>query len=341
MQPTCPRLVLWLSSALVTIACGDVGDDTATETAATSGASITASTQPDSTGAPTTGPGEESGTGTPTTDMATDDTSDTGDVSTDPTATTDETTSETSDTTGDPDPLALPPADGGFDYQLGEAYPPPAGVEIVARDRTASPEPGMYNICYVNGFQAQPDAADWWLGEHPELILRDEMGDPVIDVDWDEMLLDTSTAEKRAALAEIVGEWIAGCAADGFDAVEIDNLDSYARSTGLLTQDAAVATMALYSGAAHAAGLAIAQKNSTELVDRRGEMGADFAVAEECSTYDECGDYVGAYGDAVLMIEYVPDDFQSGCAAWPGHSIVLRDLNLVGPMDGDYVFDAC
>jgi len=70
-------------------------------------------------------------------------------------------------------------------------------------------------------------------------------------------------------------------------------------------------------------------------------MGTDFAVSEECNTYDECGDYVGAYGDAVLMIEYVPGDFQSGCTAWPGHSIVLRDLNLVGPMDGDYVFDAC
>lgn len=343
MQPTCPRLALWFSSALVTVACGDVGDGTATDGAATSDTINASSTPPDSTGSPTTGPGEGTSTGTPTTDLATGDSSD---VSADPTAATattatTETTETTDETTGDPDPLALPPADGGFDYQLGDAYPPPAGVVIVARDRTASPEPGMYNICYVNGFQAQPDAADWWLGEHPELILRDEMGDPVIDVDWDEMLLDTSTAEKRAALAVIVGEWIAGCGADGFDAVEIDNLDSYARSTGLLTQDAAVATMALYSGAAHAVGLAIAQKNSTELVDRRGEMGTDFAVAEECSTYDECGDYVGAYGDAVLMIEYVPDDFQSGCAAWPGHSIVLRDLNLVGPMDGDYVFDAC
>lgn len=243
-------------------------------------------------------------------------------------------------TTGDPS-FALPPVDGGFDYQLGAAYPPPSGVQIVARDRTAAPEPGLYNVCYVNGFQAQPDAADWWLGEHPDLILRDEMGDPVIDVEWDEMLLDTSTPAKRTMLAAIINSWISGCAEHGFDAVEIDNLDSYSRSNGQLTEDAAVETIALYASAAHDAGLAIAQKNSAELLNRRGEMGTDFVVSEQCSTYDECGDYVDAYGDAVLMIEYVESDFNSGCAAWPGHSIVLRDLDLVGPQEAAYVFDAC
>ncbi|MBC8069170.1 MAG: endo alpha-1,4 polygalactosaminidase, partial [Deltaproteobacteria bacterium] len=126
-----------------------------------------------------------------------------------------------------------------------------------------------------------------------------------------------------------------------YDAVEIDNLDSYSRSDGALTQDAAVEYMALLSAASHAAGMAIAQKNSTELVGRKGEMGTDFAVSEECSTYDECGDYVDGYGEAVLMIEYVQGDFEAGCAAWPGYSIVLRDVELVVPGDGGYVFDGC
>jgi hypothetical protein len=237
--------------------------------------------------------------------------------------------------------VQLPPADGGLDYQLGGAYPPPDGVEIVSRDRNASPADGLYNICYVNGFQAQEDEADWWLSEHPDLVLRDNNGDPVIDQDWNEMLLDTSTADKRMALAEIVGGWISGCGDAGFDAVEIDNLDSYSRSNGLLDQDGAVGLMALLSASAHADGMAIAQKNSTELVGRQAEMGTDFVVAEECSRYSECGDYIDAYGDAVLMIEYRQNDFTQGCSDWPDHSIVLRDLDLVTPQNGAYVYDAC
>ncbi|NIR34786.1 MAG: endo alpha-1,4 polygalactosaminidase, partial [Actinobacteria bacterium] len=118
--------------------------------------------------------------------------------------------------------VPLPPANGSFDYQLGEAYPPPAGVVVVARDRNASVAAGLYNVCYVNGFQTQPDEADFWTGERADLLLRDDAGDPIIDPDWDEILLDVTTADKRARLADIVGGWIDGCADAGFDAVEID-----------------------------------------------------------------------------------------------------------------------
>ena len=207
--------------------------------------------------------------------------------------------------------IVLPPANGPFDYQLGGAYPPPTGVTVVSRDRTDAPALGLYNICYVNGFQVQPGEEASW---EPDLILRDANGDPIIDPDWDEWLLDVSSANKRTRIAAVVGGWITGCAADGFDAVEIDNLDSYSRSGGRIAQNDAVAFMALLSGAAHTAGLAIAQKNSTEILSRRSEMGTDFAVAEECSRYDECGDYVGVYGHHVLMIEYRAADFTKGCS---------------------------
>jgi len=237
--------------------------------------------------------------------------------------------------------LRLPPPNAGFDYQLGGAYAPPAGVQIVSRDRTASPAPSLYNICYVNGFQVQPDEESFWLDEHPDLVLRDGSGDPVIDPDWDEMLIDVSTPEKRAAVAAIVGDWIAGCAADGFDAVEIDNLDSFSRSDGLLAEDDAVAAMALFAEAAHAQDLAIAQKNSAELVGRRSELGTDFAVAEECNRYAECGVYVEGYDDLVLVIEYRRADFEDGCAGFPDLSIVLRDVELTTPGDGAYVYDGC
>lgn len=236
--------------------------------------------------------------------------------------------------------LRLPPVDARFDYQLGGAYPPPDGAAVVVRDRRATPAPGVYNICYVNGFQIQPEDAAAWRSQHPDLILRDRHGQPLRDEAWNETLIDVR-ATRRGAVAEIVGAWIAGCKAAGFDAVEIDNLDSYTRSGGLVQDTDAVATMALFSGAAHAAGLAIAQKNAAALVARRAQLGTDFAIAEECSRYAECDAYRDAYAGHVLVIEYRREDFRAACAAYPGLSIVLRDRPLSRPGDPGYVFDSC
>lgn len=242
---------------------------------------------------------------------------------------------------GSPPALTLPPVNAGLDYQLGGPYAPPAGVQIVSRDRGAPPAAGLYNICYVNGFQIQPDEEQLWLGQHPELILRDGQGNPVIDVDWNEMLIDVGTPAKRAAVAAIVGEWIAGCAQTGFAAIEIDNLDSFTRSGGRLTEADAVAAMRLFADAAHGRGLPIAQKNAAELVGRKAELGTDFVVAEECNRYAECGDYTAAYGEHVLVIEYRQADFDAGCRDFPGLSIVLRDRDLVSPGTAGFVFAGC
>lgn len=238
--------------------------------------------------------------------------------------------------------MTLPTANRQFDYQLGGAYPPPAGTEVVARDRTEAPAAGVYGICYVNGFQTQPGEGDWWLAEHPELVLRDGNGDPVIDPGWpDEMLLDVTTPEKRDGIAAIVGGWIEGCRDDGYQGVEIDNLDTYSRSGGRISEDDAVATAALFAGRAHAASLAIAQKNSLEIIDRRAEMGFDFAVAEECNAFDECAGYVEGYGDLVFVIEYSDAPFAQGCADFPALSIIRRDLQLTTPSNPDYRYDDC
>jgi len=239
-----------------------------------------------------------------------------------------------------PAPRRLPPHNAGLDYQLGGAYPPPAAAGIVARDREALPAPGRYNVCYVNGFQAQPGDDAMWAAM--DLILEDASGQPVIDPDWNEALLDVRTPTKRTAIAAIVGGWIAGCKRAGFDAIEIDNLDSYARSRGLLTEDHAVAMMRLFADAAHAEGLPIGQKNAAELVGRRAELGTDFVVTEECNRYRECDVYVGAYGDDVLVIEYRRADFTTGCTTWGARlSIALRDLDLVPAGQPGYVYDGC
>lgn len=254
----------------------------------------------------------------------------------------DEAADETTDGKADSSvAFRLPPVNAPVDYQLGGAYSPAASVRIVSRDRTAPIASGRYNICYVNGFQIQPGEEAWWQAHHPTLVLRDADGDPVIDEDWNEMLIDVSTAAKRTAVAAIVGEWIAGCAAAGFDAIEIDNLDSFSRSGGRLTESNNVAAMRLFSTAAHARGLAAAQKNSSELVGRKAEMGTDFVVSEECNHYDECGDYMAAYGKHVIVIEYLRADFTRGCKKYPGLSIVLRDRDVRPRGAAGYVFDGC
>ncbi len=243
---------------------------------------------------------------------------------------------------------APPPANAGFDYQIGEPYRPPAGVRVVSRDHDASPAAGLYNICYVNGFQTQTEAATWWQTNHDDLLLR-RNGKLVIDGDWNEILLDIRTAANRDALARIVGGWIDQCAAKGFQAVEVDNLDTYTRSHGLLTSAQAVAYATLLAGRAHAKGLAIAQKNTVELAGTgRTTVGFDFAIAEECANYElrpgvpECKGYVDAYGDHVIVIEYDTTHFRRACTRYGATlSIVRRDRDVTAPGSSSYAFEGC
>jgi len=239
---------------------------------------------------------------------------------------------------------ALPPAGGGLDYQLGGAYDPPAGVDIVVRDSTEPPAADRYSICYLNGFQSQPADSARLLADAPELILTAH-GGPVRDENWpDELLFDTSTPASRAGIAALLLPLISTCASDGFDAVEIDNLDSYTRSAGLLTAADNLALAALLVDGAHNAGLAIGQKNAADLAaELAGRF--DFAVAEECDRWQECGSYTAAYGDQVLAIEYSDDlreDFAAACAV-PDRprSMILRDRDLVPAGTAGYVYERC
>jgi hypothetical protein len=239
-----------------------------------------------------------------------------------------------------------PPVNAGFDYQLGGAYALPDGVSVVTRDRTDRPAAGAYNICYVNAYQTQPGELHWWKQTHRSLLLRYQ-GQLVHDPGWPgEVLLDTSTAAKRRAIADVVGRWFAGCADDGFDAVEPDNLDSYTRSHHQLDRAGALALATLLADRAHDAGLAIAQKNLAGLTRaRRVTVGFDFAVSEECMVWHECGSYRRAYGRHVIEIEYtdnVRTAFRRACRdhgdAW---SIVLRDRMLRTPANPRYAYERC
>ena len=217
------------------------------------------------------------------------------------------------------------PVGVGVDYQLGGVDDVPAGVGVVVRDRLAEPA-GVYDVCYVNGFQTQPGSGRFWR-RREHLLLHDRAGRRVEDEAWGEWLLDLRTRAKRADLARIVGRWTRRCARDGFEAVEYDNLDSFTRSHGVMKRRHAVAYARLLVRRAHRAGLAVGQKNLAGLDGTR--IGFDFAVAEECGRYDECGRYAASYGRRVLVVEYRRRDFRATCRAWGDElAVVLRDRAL-------------
>ncbi|MDR2997812.1 MAG: endo alpha-1,4 polygalactosaminidase [Microbacterium sp.] len=240
-----------------------------------------------------------------------------------------------------PAPSGVLPS-GRVDYQLGTPYEPAEGTAIVSRDRHSPPASGIFSICYINAFQTQPgELADW-----PDDALLRSGGEVVHDADWpDEALLDLRDAAVRDMVVDRVGSWIEGCADAGFDAVELDNLDSFTRSGGAFDADAAVQTAARLVAVAHEAGLPVGQKNAAEYAERmRQEAGFDFAVAEECAAFDECSAYADVYGADVIDIEYPDtlDDFAAACRSGdlPDRA-VLRDRLLVAPDENGYVLQRC
>ena len=82
-------------------------------------------------------------------------------------------------------------------------------------------------------------------------------------------------------------------------------------------------------------------QDAVELAERLGGA-ADFAIAEECNTYDECDEYIAVYAQQVLMVEYERADFDAGCDHYgANYSLVLRDRELTRPGSPDYVFEGC
>lgn len=228
------------------------------------------------------------------------------------------------------------------DYQLGGEYAPPAGVNVVVRDSTAKPAPGVFNICYINGFQSQPGSV--W---PKALLLLNANGKPIADPNWpDEYFLDISTGAKRRAIIEKLIPAIKGCSVKGFKAVEYDNLDSYTRTDGRLTVAHAVAFAKLLVEQAKLAGMAAGQKNSPDLAQRgSGEIGFSFVVSEECHRWDECRAYTNFYGRQIINIEYADDlrgTFEKVCAdAQTPKSTILRDRMLVPKGGAGYVYKGC
>jgi Glycoside-hydrolase family GH114 len=249
---------------------------------------------------------------------------------------------------------APPPANAGFDYQIAGDYPLPQGVSVVSRDwfiGVPAADPA-YSICYVNAFQTQanesgtdrPDERSNW----PRKLILSKLGD---DPNWGgEYLVDVRSGKKRKRAARWVQQMIDGCAQKGFDAVEYDNLDSWTRFDGTplakkvpFSKKQALAYARLLADRAHAAGLAVGQKNTADTTPAQSQkVGFEFAIAEECARYTECDRYQRVYGDRVIVIEYRRKDFDRACATvGDALSVVLRDRQVSLPGSRQYVYDAC
>ena len=231
-----------------------------------------------------------------------------------------------------------------FDYQIGGDYEPPAGVTVVSRDWFAG-EPldgdGGYSICYVNAFQTQPDEAgvdrpDERSNWPPELVLRD-LGD---DPNWEGEYLDRPEYGVGAAAAlDHVAPMIDTCAAKGFDAVELDNLDSWTR----LRRAVRSGRGGRLRRAAHRprppVGLAVGPEEHARARRRRSRWTSSASTSRSprsAGYYDECAAYTDVFGDAVIVVEYTADGFAAACDAVGDRvSVVLRDVAVTTPDSAD------
>ncbi len=178
--------------------------------------------------------------------------------------------------------------------------------------------------------------------------MLNELGD---DPHWGgEYLIDIRNARKRERAADWVDQMIEGCASKGFDAVEYDNLDSWTRFDGTPLADdvpfgkpEALAYARKLTGRAHRLGLAVGQKNTADITRAQSDrVGFDFAIAEECSRYNECNRYRSVHGNRVIEIEYRREDFDKGCRTVGDKiSVVLRDRLVTKPGSPRYVYDSC
>ena len=155
---------------------------------------------------------------------------------------------------------------------------------------------GRHVICYVSvgTWESYRSDAD----QFPDDVLGRELDDFP-----DERWLDIRRLD---VIGPIMAARLDVCRDKGFDAVEPDNVDAYANTSGFpLTGADQLAYNRFLADEAHARGLAIGLKNDLEQV-RALEPYFDFAVNEQCFQYSECSRLTPfiAAGKAVFGAEY-------------------------------------
>jgi hypothetical protein len=177
-----------------------------------------------------------------------------------------------------------------YDVDLFEA-PQSVIDELYAQERTV--------ICYFSAGSYEEwrdDAADF-----PEQAIGN-----VLEGWEDERWVDIRSSGVRAVLEARLDL----AASKQCDGVEPDNVDGYLNNPGFdfdgLDQ---LDFNAWLADAAHSRGLSVGRKNDVDQIEVL-EPCFDWALNEECLSYDECGTYKPfvASGKAVFHVEYVDED---------------------------------
>ncbi|MCV7302962.1 endo alpha-1,4 polygalactosaminidase [Mycobacterium barrassiae] len=183
---------------------------------------------------------------------------------------------------------------------------------------------GRKVICYFSAGSWEdfrPDASDF-----PDVA----KGNPLDPPFQDELWLDTRNADVRTLMQRRLDLAVSrGC-----DAVEPDNVDGYGNDTGF---ELAAADQLDYNrfiaAEAHARGLSVGLKND---IDQLAELEPDFdwALNEECFTFDECALYRDnflAVNKAVFHAEYLESNrLPEVCAVTKplGLSTLIKNVDL-------------
>jgi hypothetical protein len=156
-----------------------------------------------------------------------------------------------------------------------------------ASDVRALHDDGRYVICYISAGSREDwrdDASDF-----PSSVVGRNLdgwpGEKWLDISQLEIVMPVMRA--RIDLAN----------AKGCDAIEPDNTDAYQANSGFqISKNDEIAYFSALSDYVHSLGMAIALKNSLELIPSVIAV-ADFAINEECMQYSECdslNDFINA-----------------------------------------------
>jgi hypothetical protein len=180
------------------------------------------------------------------------------------------------------------------------------GFENSAAEVASLHKRNRHVVCYVDvgtWERWRPDARTF-----PRSVLGKPNGWP------GERWLDV---RRLSVLEPIMLERLRMCAAKRFDAVEPDNIDGFANSTGFpITAHDQLVYDEWIARQAHGLGLAVFQKNDPEQASVLQPY-FDGALVEQCNQYRECSafhDYLAA-GKPVLDAEYESALYPGFCAA--------------------------
>lgn len=185
---------------------------------------------------------------------------------------------------------------------------------------------GRHVVCYLSAGSWEgyrPDAADF-----PDDVIGDPLDPPFADERWLDIL-------QVHVLRPLMADRVADCAADGFDAVEFDNVDGVGNDTGFpLTSDDQLAYNRMLADLAHDAGMAAVLKND---LGQAAALEPDFEVLllEQCVEFDECAaarPFLDA-GKLVLDAEYAVGVDEACAVTQPlGISLVVKAIELDAPV---------